>query len=115
MVMKHPYKGVEMIKDLEALKPVIPIILHHHERFDGQGYPAGFKEDQIPIGSRILSVLDAFDAMFFGRPYRKRKQLGEIEQELTLEMGKQFDPKVVEVLLRVLKRKAIKKHLQSFL
>lgn len=115
MVRKHPHKGVEMIKDLEVLKPVIPIILHHHERFDGQGYPSGFKKEQIPLGSRILSVLDAFDAMFFGRPYKKRRQLDEIEKELTEQIGKQFDPKIVEVLLRILKRKGIQKYLNSFL
>ncbi|MDP2922765.1 MAG: HD domain-containing phosphohydrolase [Candidatus Omnitrophota bacterium] len=115
MVMKHPRKGVEMIKDLDVLKPVIPIILHHHERFDGQGYPSRFRKDQIPIGSRILSVLDAFDAMFFGRPYKKRRQLKEIERELMQQVGKQFDPKIVEVFLKILRRKNIKKYLRSFL
>jgi HD-GYP domain-containing protein (c-di-GMP phosphodiesterase class II) len=115
MIMRHPHTGVEMIKDLEALKPVMPIILHHHERFDGQGYPSGLKEEQIPIGSRILSVLDAFDAMFFGRPYKKKKQLKEIEKELADQMYKQFDPKIVEVFLRIIKRESIKRYLNSFL
>ncbi|MEI8350574.1 MAG: HD domain-containing phosphohydrolase [Candidatus Omnitrophota bacterium] len=115
MIMKHPRKGVEMIKDLEVLQPVIPIILHHHERFDGQGYPAGFKKDQIPLCARILSVLDAFDAMYFGRPYRKRKQLKDIEKELKEQMGKQFDPDIVEVFLKAIKRKDIRKYLRSFL
>lgn len=115
MIMKHPHTGVQMIKDLEALKPVMPIILHHHERFNGQGYPSGFKQEQIPIGSRILSILDAFDAMFFGRPYKQRKQLEQIEKELTEQKGKQFDPKVVDVFLKIIKRKAIKKYLNSFL
>jgi HD-GYP domain-containing protein (c-di-GMP phosphodiesterase class II) len=115
MIMKHPRKGVEMIKDLEILRPAIPIILHHHERFDGQGYPSRLKKEEIPVGSRILSVLDAFDAMYFGRPYRKRRQLKEIEKELKQQMDKQFDPKIVEVFLRTIKRKGIRKYLRSFL
>ncbi len=115
MIMKHPRKGVEMIKDLEILKPVIPIILHHHERYDGKGYPSKFKKDQIPLGSRILSLLDAFDAMYFGRPYRKRILMNDIEKELRLQMGKQFDPHIVEIFLKILKRKNIRKYLRSFL
>jgi response regulator RpfG family c-di-GMP phosphodiesterase len=113
LIMKHPRKGVELIKDLDILKPVIPIILHHHERFDGKGYPSRLKKGQIPLGSRILSVLDAFDAMYFGRPYKKRKSLDEIEEEFKKQMGKQFDPKVVNVFLKILKRKDIRKYLRS--
>jgi HD-GYP domain-containing protein (c-di-GMP phosphodiesterase class II) len=115
IIMKHPRKGVEMIKDLEILKPVIPIILHHHERYDGKGYPSKFSKDQIPLGSRILSLLDAFDAMYFGRPYRKKMHLMEIEKELRNQMGKQFDPQIVEIFLKILNRKDIRKHLRSFL
>lgn len=113
LITKHPRKGVELIKNLEILKPAIPIILHHHERYDGQGYPSKLKKDKIPLGSRILSVLDSFDAMFFGRPYRKGRPLEEIEHELKKQKGKQFDPKVVDVFLRILKRKAIREYLKS--
>lgn len=112
MIKKHPRKGVEMIKDLEILKPVIPIILHHHERFDGGGYPSRLKKEQIPLGARILAVLDAFDAMYFGRPYRRKKKLKEIERELRMNTGRQFDPKIVNVFLRVLKGKKIRKYLR---
>ncbi len=115
IIQKHPRTGVELIKDLENLKPVVPIILHHHERYDGKGYPAGLKKEEIPLGSRILSVLDAFDAMFFGRPYKKRKYLDKIEEEFKKQKGKQFDPRIVEALLKILKRKSIKKFLHSFL
>lgn len=115
LIMKHPRKGVELIKDLEILKPAIPIILHHHERYDGTGYPSRLKKEEIPLGARILAVLDAFDAMFFGRPYRKRRYLEDIEKEFQQQIGKQFDPKVVGVLLKVLKRKAVRKYLHSFL
>jgi HD-GYP domain-containing protein (c-di-GMP phosphodiesterase class II) len=114
MIMKHPRNGVEMIKDLEILKPVIPIILHHHERYDGKGYPSKIKKNQIPLGARILSILDAFDAMYFGRPYRNRMQLNDIEKELRSQMGKQFDPQIVEVFLKTIKRERVRKYLHSF-
>jgi HD-GYP domain-containing protein (c-di-GMP phosphodiesterase class II) len=111
--MKHPKKGVAFIKDLSSLKPVVPLILHHHERYDGKGYPSRLKKNQIPIGSRILAVLDAFDAMFFGRPYKERLKLERIENELKKQRGKQFDPKVVDTFLRILRKKSIIKYLNS--
>ena len=113
LMTKHPRKGAELLKNLEILKPAIPIILHHHERYDGQGYPSKLKKDKIPLGSRILSVLDSFDAMFFGRPYKEGMPLEEIEHEFKKQKGKQFDPKVVDVFLRILKRKAIREYLKS--
>lgn len=111
IMMKHPRKGVELIKDLSILRPVIPIILHHHERYDGKGYPSCMKKEQIPLGARILAVIDSFDAMFFGRPYKKRMKLKRVQKELRRQSGRQFDPKIVEIFLRVLKRKDIRKHL----
>jgi len=112
IIRKHPREGVELIKDLDILKPVIPIILHHHERYDGSGYPSRLKKEQIPIGSRILSIIDAFDAMYFGRPYRKKIPLPEIEQEIKKESAKQFDPKIVDIFLKILRRKATPKELR---
>lgn len=113
VMAKHPRKGVELIKNLEILKPAIPIILHHHERYDGQGYPSKLKKEKIPLGSRILSILDSFDAMFFGRPYRKGRPLKEIEAEFRKQKGKQFDPKIVDVFLKILRKKPIRRHLKS--
>ena len=113
LIAKHPRKGAALFKNLEILKPTIPIILHHHERYDGKGYPSKLKKDQIPLASRILSVLDSFDAMYFGRPYRRRRRLKEIENEFKKQRGKQFDPKIVDVFLRVLKQKSIRKYLVS--
>ncbi len=113
IIMKHPKKGVALIKDLKILSPVIPIILHHHERYDGKGYPSRLKKEEIPLASRILAVLDAFDAMFFGRPYKKKMTLEEVERELKKQMYLQFDPKVVENFLKLLKKKSIRKHLNS--
>jgi HD-GYP domain-containing protein (c-di-GMP phosphodiesterase class II) len=113
LITKHPQKGTEFIKDLESLKPVMPIVLYHHERYDGKGYPSGLKKDQIPLGARILSVVDSFDAMYFGRPYRKGSPLETVKEELKEQKGKQFDPKVVDVFLKILRRKAIKKVLEK--
>ena len=112
-IMKHPQEGVELIKNLQFLKPAIPIIMHHHEKYNGTGYPAGLKKEEIPLGSRILAVLDAFDAMYFGRPYKKKKDILTIIDELKKEKNKQFDPKVIDCFLKVLQRKNIRKYLKS--
>jgi len=112
-IMKHPREGVELIKNLEFLKPAIPIILHHHERYNGTGYPAKLKKEEIPLGSRILAVLDAFDAMYFGRPYKKKKDILTIIEELKKERGKQFDPKITDAFLKILQRKNIRQYLKS--
>lgn len=113
LIAKHPQKGITLIKDLESLKPIMPIILHHHERYDGKGYPSGLKKDKIPLGARILSVVDSFDAMYFGRPYRKKSSMETVKSELIRQKGKQFDPKVVDALLKILKRKSIKNFLEK--
>ncbi|MCM8756446.1 MAG: HD domain-containing protein [Candidatus Omnitrophica bacterium] len=113
LIMKHPRKGVELIKELELLKPVIPIILHHHERYDGKGYPSHLKKEEIPLGSRILAVIDAFDAMFFGRPYKKNMSLEEVERELYNQKEKQFDPKIIDCFIKILNMKDTKKYLNS--
>lgn len=113
LIAKHPRKGVEFFKNLEILKPAIPIILHHHERYDGEGYPSKLKKEEIQLASRILAVLDSFDAMYFGRPYRAKRSLKEIEEEFKSQKGKQFDTKVVDAFLRILKRKNIQHYLKS--
>lgn len=115
LIRKHPRKGAELIKDLSSLKTVVPIIMHHHERYDGSGYPGKLKKEKIPLASRILSVIDAFDAMFFGRPYKKRMKLKDVEKEIKNQSGKQFDPKVVDSFLAILKQKSIRKYLNSCL
>ena len=113
LITQHPQKGIALIKDLKSLKPVMPIILYHHERYDGKGYPSGLKKDEIPLGARILAVIDSFDAIYFGRPYRRGTSLEMARDELKKQKGKQFDPKVVDALLKILKRKRIKKILEK--
>ena len=113
LISKHPQEGIALIKDLESLKPVMPIILSHHERYDGKGYPYGLKKDKIPLGARILAVIDSFDAMHFGRPYKKRRSLDFVREELKKQKGKQFDPKIVDALLKILKRKSVREFLEK--
>ncbi len=115
LITKHPQKSIEIIKNFEILKPIIPILLHHHERFDGKGYPSGLKKKKIPLGSRILAVIDAFDAMFFGRPYKEKMSLEEIEKELKKHKGTQFDPQIVDAFVKILRKKSIRNYLNSLI
>ncbi len=113
IVRKHPVESVELIKNMEILKPAIPILMHHHERYDGHGYPSGLKGDQIPLGARILAVLDAFEAMVFDRPYKSRLTVEEAKKELWRQRSSQFDPEVVEAFLRALERLSVKEQLMQ--
>jgi HD-GYP domain-containing protein (c-di-GMP phosphodiesterase class II) len=85
------------------VEAVSNIILYHHERWDGSGYPMGLKGDEIPMGARILSVIDAFQSMTLGRPYRTRKTTETALAELVEHSGTQFDRDVVEAFVGVLK------------
>lgn len=105
IVKQHPIRLAQMIKPLQILKPVIPIILHHHERYDGTGYPSRLKGDRIPIGARIIAVADALEAMIGKRPYRKAKTMSEAIMELSRYSGTQFDPKVVKAFIKLFKAK----------
>lgn len=112
IIKGHPLKGAQILRPLQILKPAIPIILHHHERFDGTGYPSRLKGNQIPLGARIMAVADAFEAMVYGRPYRERKDIKSAINEIKKKIGTQFDPKVVEAFLKAIRAIRIKKYLQ---
>ncbi len=101
LVRQHPMKGVEILLPIKQLKDIIPGVKHHHEFFDGSGYPEGLKREEIPLLARILSVADAVDAMSSDRPYRKGMPVEEIIKELTRCSGSQFDPEVVKAFLAV--------------
>lgn len=111
IVKRHPITSAEIIKHVQILKPVLPIILHHHEKFDGSGYPSRLKKSQIPIGARIMSVADAFDAMVYGRPYRERVSVRDAMDEIRKHSGTQFDPSIVKCLIKVFHNKKLKKYL----
>jgi diguanylate cyclase (GGDEF)-like protein/putative nucleotidyltransferase with HDIG domain len=96
----HPIIGAEIIETVKFPYPVAPIVLAHHEKWDGSGYPHGLKGEKIPIGARILSVMDCLDALASDRPYRRAIPLGEAMRHVEKESGKSFDPKIVELLVR---------------
>ena len=101
-LMQHPEVSVEIIRPLEYLGSVRDLILSHHERWDGTGYPRGLRGEEIPLGGRILAVVDAFESMTSGRPYRPACERDEALAELRRQGGQQFDPQVVEAFSRVL-------------
>jgi len=102
-IQRHPERGAELIRPLEFVEAVSNIILYHHERVDGRGYPMGLKGDEIPVGARILAVIDAFQSMTVGRVYRERRTVEDAVQELVENTGSQFDREVVEAFVAVLK------------
>lgn len=95
---KHPEVGALMIRDIPYLAPAIPLVLHHHERWDGTGYPAELNGEDIPEGARLLAVADAFDAMTSDRPYRKAMSGEAAYAEIQSGSGKQFDPGMVKAM-----------------
>ncbi len=105
LVREHTVKGASLLEPLEVLEPAIPIILYHHERYDGTGYPKGLRREAIPLGARILAVANAFEAMLCDRPYRKAMTAEQAAREISSHSGTQFDPKVVEAFLRLVRSK----------
>ena len=99
LMKKHPEYGWAVLRQIPGMKAASLIILHHHESFDGRGYPAGLKGEEIPIGSRIVAVIDAFDAMVSNRPYRNGLPPEEAQRRLIDCSGTQFDPDVVKHFL----------------
>ncbi|MBU4348822.1 HD-GYP domain-containing protein [bacterium] len=103
-IKEHTIMGANIIRPVEFLKDSYKTVYHHHERYNGKGYPDGLKGEDIPISARIIAVADAYDAMGSDRPYRKKLKQDKIMKELTEQSGKQFDPEVVKALISVLDR-----------
>lgn len=101
VIREHPRLGVMILKRATQLAPILPIVLHHHEHYDGSGYPEGKKGDSIPLLARILCVADAFSAMIVSRPYRKALRLEEAWKIIIDGKGTRYDPAVVEAFGRV--------------
>lgn len=94
--------GYNILNESNRLKTIAIIVLHHHERWDGEGYPYGLKGENIPLGSRMIAVCDAIDAMTFKRSYREPMTLEECRLELIKNKCTQFDPCLVELVQKVL-------------
>lgn len=103
-IKDHVTTGADLIDGCHSLHPLIPIIRHHHEYYDGSGYPGGLAGELIPLEARILGVSDALEAMASDRPYRKGRTPEGIIEELKRWSGKQFDPMVVEAFIRVVQK-----------
>jgi len=102
LVREHPERGAEILRSLESLdERVLDYVLHHHERWDGEGYPEGLEGERIPLGARIVGLCDAVDAMGSERSYRSALSADAIRRELHRCLGSQFDPGVVEAALRL--------------
>jgi putative nucleotidyltransferase with HDIG domain len=92
----HPEIGAQIVRGLSGLENIAPIILSHHERFDGKGYPQGLRGEEIPLGARIIAVVDSYSAMTEGRPYKTARTHKEALEELRHYSGIMYDPEVVE-------------------
>ena len=103
VMRRHPVTGAKILSGISGFERVADAVDKHHERFDGKGYPRGIAGEEIPVEARIISVVDAFDAMTNDRPYRGAMGREEALEELARESGKQFDPTVVGVLRGLLR------------
>ncbi|MDX9872108.1 MAG: PAS domain S-box protein [Clostridia bacterium] len=111
---RHPEIGYRIVQATPELANVADFILYHHERWDGQGYPRGLKEKEIPLVCRILAVSDAYDAMTNDRVYRKAKNSDEAVAELEKNAGTQFDPKIVGMFVEIIRAETGKKPQEEF-
>jgi len=103
-IKEHTVMGAKIIEPVDFLKNSYEAIYHHHEKYNGTGYPDGIKSEDIPILARIIAAADAYDAMGSDRPYRKKLNKDKILKELKDQSGKQFDPEVVKALFSILDR-----------
>ncbi|MBU1122473.1 MAG: diguanylate cyclase [Candidatus Omnitrophota bacterium] len=104
MIETHPSIGAEILRGIHVLSGIIPAILYHHERYDGKGYPMCLKGEEIPLSARIVAIADVYQALVSDRPYRKAFSKKEAISIIEKEGGKQFDPNIVKVFLKVIKK-----------
>ncbi len=103
----HPLAGAQICSQIPELQEIIPIILHHHERWDGRGYPNGLSSVIIPFDARIVAIVDAFDAMIADRPYRQGLALDEVLTIMRSNSGPQWDPDLLAIFLQMIESQAI--------
>ena len=104
LIKKHSAQGAEIVGKLGRLRDAVPLILHHHERWDGRGYPDGIAGDEIPVEAAVIGLADAWDAMTTDRPYHRALTLEEAHREIRAGRGTQFSPEVVDAFLAVARR-----------
>jgi putative nucleotidyltransferase with HDIG domain len=102
IIQEHPERGARILEPIPSYTEMIPIVLQHHERFDGKGYPGRLAGHMISIGARIMAVADTYDAMTSDRPYRPGMEVHVVLKEIRKEAGRQFDPDVVQAFLKVM-------------
>ena len=102
-VKKHPEIGAEILHPIDPNEELIPAVYHHHERYEGGGYPDGIAGAEIPLAARILAVADAYSAMITDRPYRKKLTEAEMIADFERNAGTQFDPEVVKAAIELIK------------
>jgi diguanylate cyclase (GGDEF)-like protein len=102
-IKKHPVIGAEIIRCIRFLKDVVPMVLYHHERYDGLGYVHGLKGEEIPLGARIIAVADVYQALISNRPYRKALSKEEALKIIQDDAGAKFDPKIVKVFIEIMR------------
>lgn len=110
----HPQMGVDLVKDIPYLVPAIPVILYHHERWNGSGYPFGMRGEEIPVAARVVAVADSFDAMTTMRPYRSELTPLKAYQEIMNARGVLYDPVIVDAFHRAWEENQIAEIYQSF-
>ena len=101
-IKNHPSIGAHILCNAEVFKDIIPIVKHHHERYDGNGYPGKLKGEEIPFMARIAAVADTFDAMTSKRTYRNALDIEVVKSEIERCSGTQFDPQIAKVFLDIL-------------
>lgn len=101
ILQSHATVGAELLESIDFLRPALATVRHHHERWDGKGYPDGLVGKAIPLWARILAVADSFDTMIVDRPYRKALSLQEARSEVEKMAGIQYDPEVVAAFLEI--------------
>ena len=103
-IKQHPVRGAELVRTNNCLREMVPLIRHHHERYDGKGYPDGLQGHEIPLEARILCVADSVQAMESDRTYRKALSRKEIITEIKENAGTQFDPIIVKAFLKAMQK-----------
>ena len=101
LMRKHPQTGYDILQNIPYLAPSLDAILHHHEKYNGKGYPAGLSGNAISLSARILAVVDVYDALTSNRPYRPAFSPERAFEMIRGEAGQQFDPEVVQALVRI--------------